>query len=259
MRVYCLIPLLLVLSAATALADETYRFVFNRQEVAQEAQSPTVTETGISLAGVRVRTFDTCFSDPLGEAEAGQPPSCLPGKAKPFASKLNAEQLGQLDFYGIPELGTIAVPQGWRFVDGRIGVNGSMLLLFLPPAGDGYVLFFHDSACAGCALGDAVLFFPREVKRVQEAGLDNYKKPKTNLPVQQVNLNPRQVAYRVESGKKRLDGVAYFDPDMNENALPYFWRAEVCLPPDLRTLATPILNRFISIYTYQNRKETGSP
>ena len=252
MRVYCLILLLLALSAVTALA-ETYQFTFNRQDVAQEAQSPKVTDASLTVSGLAVRAFDTCFSNPVGDEEDSQTPSCLPGKAKAFASKLTAAQLGQLDFYGIPELGTVAVPQGWRFVDGRIGVNGSMILLFLPQSGDGYVLFFHDSACVGCALGDAVLFFPGEVKRVQDDGFD-YKKPKTNLPVRQVNLNPRQVAYRVESGKKRLDGVAYFDPDMDEKALPYFWRAEVCLPPNLRPLATPILNRFINIYKYQNRK-----
>lgn len=49
------------------------------------------------------------------------------------------------------------------------------------------------------------------------------------------------MAYQVNNGKDKLDGVAYYNL---ENDGP-FWKAEVFLPESQQKLATPLLNQFI--------------
>lgn len=224
-------------------------------EPGEAASAPQVTPARMNLAGKQVRAFHTRFADVMSE----QDNAFISGRATPFASKIKPEHLSQLDFYGLPGAvfldgsdSVLAVPKGWRLVDGRIGADGSAVVVFKPPTGPGYLSFSQTSACVGCALGAAATsFFPEAAqgcKELYEADAhDTHCAPKKNLPVHQVRLKPHVVGYRLDGRDgNRMDGVAYFDPQMP--SVPYFWRAEVCLPAGRQHLANPVLNRFLAIY-----------
>ena len=214
------------------------------------AQAPQVTPARMSLAGKQVRAFHTRFADVLSEQED----AFVSGRATPFTSKIKPEHLSQLDFYGLPEavfLGAsdsvVAVPKGWRLVDGRIGANGSAVVVFQAPSGPGYLSFSQTSACLGCAYSAAAPFFPEALRQCREDyGNDEICAAGESLPVQQVKLKPHVVGYRLEGRNgNRMDGVAFFNARIDA---PKFWRADICLPAGQQHLANPVLNRFLGIY-----------
>ncbi|HDR1219367.1 TPA: DUF4850 domain-containing protein [Pasteurella multocida] len=157
----------------------------------------------------------------------------------PFSTKLNAEILEQFDLYAVPFEQMILVPKNWQLLNGSVGVNGSISYVFTPKIGKGYLSYYHAGACVGCAMISASAFFPEAQKDAKEHDFAAYTA--TVPPLSQVRLKPHLMAYQVNKGKDKLDGVAYYNL---ENDGP-FWKAEVFLPESQQKLATPLLNQFI--------------
>ncbi len=228
-----------VLSACLTAGDvqaTEYQFKFKAEPNNNIEEVPkAVPNQNLTINGQPVATFDTSFSDPLGNEN-----DRVNFKVQAVQTKAGAQALNRLELYAMPN-GSVFVPKGWQLIKGGIGANGSVSYTFVPSSGEGYLTFYDASACVGCAQSAASVFFKEAHKEAKENDFTAYDS--TNLPMKSVRLNPNLVAYSVEQKGQRLDGVAYYNADAD---FP-FWQAEVSLPAKQRDLANPLLNQFISL------------
>jgi hypothetical protein len=135
--------------------------------------------------------------------------------------------------------GWILVPRNWKVTRGGQGVDGSGVVSFAPPKGQGHLTYVTTGACAGCAQSSASVFFPEALRGARESDFLFYNG--TNVPLKTVRIRPKMMAYRAVVHKQPIDGLAYYN---EKSDLPFF-QVEVSLPAGERDLATPILNWFL--------------
>lgn len=135
--------------------------------------------------------------------------------------------------------GWMLVPQSWKVTRGAQGVDGSAVVSFAPPTGQGHLTYSTAGACVGCAQSNASIFFPEARRSAKENDFLFYNG--TNVPIKTVRIRPKIMAYHVVVHGQPIDGLAFYD---EENDFE-FSQVEVSLPTADRDLATPILNWFL--------------
>lgn len=227
------LPLMFGLSTAYA---HHYEFHFSYTPPAEELpeQKPKVSEaSSLYVNGVLMRSFNTSFENPR---EMG----VLTFRPKPLKPKIKAEYLKTFDLYGMPN-GSVFVPSGWELVYGEIGDNNSLTYTFAPQKGKNrYLTFSDDGNCLSCAMTHASLFFEDALRDARSHGLQFYKS--TNLNLQVSYIKPEYIAYSVEKGENRIDGLAFYNP---QSKLPY-WKVEISLPKSEAKMANQLLNQFMA-------------
>ncbi|MGC7589826.1 DUF4850 domain-containing protein [Bisgaard Taxon 46] len=219
-------------SYSPLILAEQYRFSFEPRELTQPVMMKAQFIKKMKLNQQEIDVYQTEFENNI---EGGW----LKSPIVPFSTKLKAEKLVHFDLYAMPYEQMLLVPKGWQLLNGAVGANGSTSYVFVPKEGRGHFSYYHAASCMGCAMMAASIFFPEAKKDAKENDFLFYDS--TNLPISQVSLNPHLIAYQVNQGKKRLDGVAYYN--INEDSP--FWQAEISLPENQQKLATPLLNQFI--------------
>jgi hypothetical protein len=135
--------------------------------------------------------------------------------------------------------GWIMVPRNWKVTRGAQGVDGSGVVNFAPPTGQGHLTYWTAGACVGCAQSSASVFFPEARRSAKQNDFPFYNG--TNVPLKTVRIRPKMMAYRAVVDRQPIDGLAFY----NEESDFQFFQVEVSLPAVERDLATPILNWFL--------------
>jgi len=135
--------------------------------------------------------------------------------------------------------GWILVPRNWKVTRGAQGADGSAVVNFAPPTRQGHLTYSTTGACVGCAQSEASVFFPEARLSAKQNDFLFYNG--TNVPMKNVRIRPKIMAYRAVVHGQPIDGLAFYD---EESDLPFF-QVEVSLPAADRDLATPILNWFL--------------
>lgn len=229
---FFLLPAICFSGYATLTFADEYQFSFEPRELTDPVMMKAKFMKEITLNQQKINVYQTEYEDNI---EGGW----LKSDIVPFSTKLKAETLAHFDLYAMPYEQMLLVPKGWQLLNGSVGANGSTSYVFAPKDRVGYFSYYHAASCVGCAMMAASAFFPDAKKHAKENDFLFYTS--TNFPVSQVSLNPHLIAYQANQGKKRLDGVAYYNI---ESDAP-FWQAEIYLPEHQQKLATPLLNQFI--------------
>lgn len=219
-------------SYSTLTLAEQYKFSFEPRELTQPVMMKAQFIKKMTLNQQEIDVYQTEYENNI---EGGW----LKSPIVPFSTKLKAETLANFDLYAMPYEQMLLVPKGWKLLNGGVGANGSTSYVFVPQAGRGHFSYYHTASCIGCAMMDAAVFFPEAKKDAEDNDFLFYDS--TNFPISKVSLSPHLIAYQVNQGKKRLDGVVYYN--IKEDSP--FWQAEISLPENQQKLATPLLNQFI--------------
>lgn len=227
------LPLMFGISTAYAHHYEFHFAYTPPSEELPEHQPKVSAVEPLYINGVQMRAFSTLFDNPR---ETGAL-SFLPKLLKP---KIKAEYLKRFDLYGMPN-GSVFVPSGWKLAYGEIGSSNSLSYTFVPEkGGNGYLSFSHDGNCLSCAMTHGSLFFEQALRDARSHDFPFYKS--TNLGLQVAYIKPDCIAYSVEKGENRIDGLAFYNP---QSKLPY-WKVEVSLPKSEAKMANQLLNQFMA-------------
>jgi hypothetical protein len=235
-----ILPILLsaiifVFPVTGAISAEVYKFSLTSPPD-KAADQPKVKAIGdVVINGtIRIPAYQLTVQD--GVDESGWS-TATPDSLK-IRGSLNPEFAGQLAAY-FHAYGWILVPRSWKVTSAAFGADGSAVVSFAPPAGQGHLTYISTGACVGCALSVASVFFPEAHRRAKEDGFLFYTG--TNVPMNVVRIRPKIMAYRAVVSGQPIDGLAFYD----EEADYQFFQVEVSLPAAERSLATPILNWFL--------------
>ena len=76
--------------------------------------------------------------------------------------------------------GWILAPRNWKVTRGAQGVDGSGVINFAPPTGQGHLTYWTAGACVGCAQSTASVFFPEARRSAKQNDFLFYNG--TNVP-----------------------------------------------------------------------------
>lgn len=169
--------------------------------------------------------------------------TCQP-KACNFSFKLTATQAQQLAVYQVAGLGWFLAPRHWKTIEANMGPSGIAALVMLSPDRKQYLTMDNSSACVGCALSNASLFFPAAAGEARKNEFLGYEA--SNVALKKIPLNKQTVIYSYQlPAHYPSDGVAKFTGVQAD--IINFRKMTVSLTPEDKPLARRMLNFFIAI------------
>lgn len=194
--------------------------------------------------GVVIPAFGVSIENPMQDGLLADFRPCTV-KTCSFKMTIPIDQINTLALYQINGVGMVLAPKAWRNIEAEMGANGSSRLLMLSPDGRQSLSIDNTSACVGCALSAASLYFP-EAKRAALAN-EFTAYSKTNVPVNKVPLNKYTVAFSYQLPKQYpTNGIAKFYG--MQQGIVNFNQMTVSIDPQNKTLATTLLNFYHLIH-----------
>ena len=235
MTIRFLSSLLLCLLWIAPASAEVYKFTLSYPPD-KAADLPKVKAIGdlVVNGAIRLPAYKLTMQD--GIAESGW--SSTTPKTLKITGHLDPKAAGKLAAYYHAN-GWILAPRAWKVTRGALGVDGSGVLSFAPPTGQGHLTYWMAGACVGCAQSTASVFFPEARRNAQKNEFLFYDG--TNVPLKTVRIRPKMMAYHAVVTGQPIDGLAFYDGESDFQ----FFHVEVSLPAGERNLATPILNWFL--------------
>lgn len=172
--------------------------------------------------------------------------SCQP-KACNFNFTLNAAQAQQLALYQVEGLGWFLAPRHWNTIEASMGPSGIAALVMFSPDAKQYLSMDDSSACVGCALSSASLFFKTAQQEAKKNEFWFYSG--SNVPVNTVHLKTapdggQTALYHYQlASHYPSDGVAKFTGMQAD--IVNFRRMTVSLNPKDKALAQAMLNFYL--------------
>lgn len=200
-------------------------------------------QAGISIPAYGI-TIENPVSDGTGEdAVLKDFSSCQP-KACNFNFTINAAQAQQLVLYQVEGLGWFLAPRHWNTIEASMGPSGIAALVMFSPDGKQYLSMDDSSACVGCALSSASLFFKTAQQEAKKNEFWFYNG--SNVPVNTVHLKTapdggQTALYHYQlASHYPSDGVAKFTGMQAD--IVNFRRMTLSVKPEDKGLAQVILN-----------------
>ena len=230
-----LFTIILVFPVTGVVSAEVYKFTLTNppDKVADQPKVKAIGDLVIN-GTVHIPAYQLTMQD--GTEESGW--STAAPETLKIQGHLDPRFAGRLTAY-FHARGWILVPRIWKVTRGAQGADGSAVVNFAPPTGQGHLTYSTAGACVGCAQSTASVFFPEARQSAKQNEFLFYNG--TNVPMKTVRIRPKIMAYRVVVHGQPIDGLAFYD---EENDFQFF-QVEVSLPAAERGLATPILNWFL--------------
>ena len=231
-----LLSTIIFLFSVTGVANaDVYKFTLTKQPD-KEADQPKVKAIGdlVINGTIHIPAHQLTVLDSIEESGW----STVAPETMKIQGHLDPKFAGRLAAY-FQANGWILAPQSWKVTRGAQGVDGSAVVVFAPPTGQGYLTYSTAGACVGCAQSTASIFFPDARRSAEQNDFLFYDG--TNVPVKTVRIRPKIMAYHAVVDGQPIDGLAFYDEENDYE----FIQVEVSLPAAERDLATPILNWFL--------------
>ena len=194
--------------------------------------------------GVVIPVFGVSIENPMQDGLLADFQPCTI-KSCSFKMTVPTEYVQQLVLYQVNGAGMFLVPKTWRTIEAEMGANGSSRVLMLSPDGQQSLSIYNTSACVGCSLSAASLYFPEAKKEALANEFTVYSK--TNVPVNKVSLNKYTVAFSYQLPKQYpTNGIAKFYGMQQD--IVNFNQMTVSIDPQNKTLATTLLNFYHLIH-----------
>jgi hypothetical protein len=227
--------IILIFPVTGAIGAEVYKFSLTNPPD-KAANQPKVKAIGDLVINETIRIPAYQLTERDGIHESGWN-TATPDTLK-IQGSFNPKFAAQLAAY-FHANGWILVPRSWKVTKGTLGADGSSVVNFAPPMGEGHLTYWSAGACMGCALSTASIFFPEARQSAKQNEFLFYNG--TNVPMNIVRIRPKIMAYRAVVSGQPIDGLAFYDGEADFQ----FFQVEVSLPAAERDLATPILNWFL--------------
>lgn len=191
--------------------------------------------------GIRIPAYGISIQNPV---EDGLLRSFTPCRATActFGLKLNSAIAQQLALYQVAGVGWFLAPRHWKTIEASMGPSGIAALTMFSPDGKQYLTLSDTSACVGCALTAASLFFKEAEQQAKKNEFGTYSR--ANVALKKVPLNPHTVLYSYQLPQQyRTDGVAKFSGMQAD--IVNFREMTVTLNPANQPLARAMLNFYV--------------
>ena len=166
-------------------------------------------------------------------------------KSCAFKMTIPSEYVQQLVLYQVSGAGMFLAPKTWNTIEADMGANGSSRVLMLSPDGKQSLSTYNTSACVGCSLSAASLYFPEARKQALANEFTAYSN--ANVPVNKVPLDKYTVAFSYQLPKHYpTDGIAKFYGMQQD--IVNFNQMTVSINPKNKKLATTLLNFYHLIH-----------
>lgn len=237
-----------VQSHAQDIDQTRYDFVHPRLHTTAQQRTKVHRVTFIGQAsfkqGVVVPVFGVSIENPMQEGLLADFKSCTV-KTCAFKMTIPAEQVRQLVLYEINGVGMVLAPKAWTSIEAEMGENGSSRLVMVSADGKEGLSTTNTSACVGCALSAASLYFHEARREALANEFTAYSK--TNVPVNTVLLNKYTVAFSYQLPKQYpTHGIAKFYGMQQD--IVNFNQISVVVDPQQKALATTLLNFYHLIH-----------
>ena len=185
----------------------------------------------ISAIGVAI---DSPFSDDEGLYRDYQ--DCKL-KACTIKFELNESLRSQFKIAFLPGIGSVLMPKEWIIKQADMGPSGVASAMIMSPKQDEVITIYNSSACIGCGMRPATLYFP---KLIQESIKNEYgyiSDPHKYINIVHPKNNVAYFSYQIPNYPNKTHGLAFYsDGDFN------FQEIQVSLKPEHQTWARYILN-----------------
>lgn len=188
--------------------------------------------------GVRIPVYGVTIENPMQEGLLDDYAPC-DVKSCRFDFSIKPEQASQLVLYRVHGVGPFLAPREWKTIEASMGPSGIASAMMANADGTQALSIFNTSACVGCSLSAASLYFPEARKAALADEFMAYNS--TNVPVTKVPLGKDAVAFSYQlPGHYPSHGIAHFY-GMQQDIVNYN-QMTVSLKPEDKVLATTILN-----------------
>lgn len=238
--------LLLIVSMSTAVlanADSsryTYTHPAPAKTAAERARIHQLIPLGQALfkQGVRISAYGVTIENPMEDGLLRDYTPC-DAKSCRFDFTIKPEQAKQLVLYWVHGVGPFLAPRAWKTIEAAMGPSGIASAMLANADGSQSLSIYNTSACVGCSLSAASMYFPEARKEALANEFMVYKG--SNVPVTQVALSRQGVAFSYQlPGHYPTHGIAHFY-GMQQDIVNYN-QMTLSLKPEDKALATTILN-----------------
>ena len=123
-----------------------------------------------------------------------------------------------------------------------MGPSGIAYAVLASRKKDEAITIYNSSACAGCAMHSASLYFPN----IKKLSLDNefgaIEDKNHLLNIIKANKNKVYFSYQIPNYPNKTHGIAYYADESDGNDVTNFQEIKVTLKPEHQTWARDILN-----------------
>lgn len=235
----------LALSTTGCAKGHVYQFGFPKQQstVAERARVHQWIPLGAAQfqEGISIPAYGITIEDPIEEGLLKDFTFCQPVTCH-FKFKLNAAQAQQLAVYQVQGLGWFLAPRHWKTIEASMGPSEIAALVMFSPDGTQYLSMDDTSACVGCALTSASLFFQEAADEARKN--DFWVYGSSNVALKKILLNQQTIIYSYQlPAHYPSHGVAKFTGMQAD--IVNFRRMTVSLVPEEKALAKAILNFYL--------------
>ncbi len=159
-----------------------------------------------------------------------------------FNYKLSATEAKNFKIILLPGIGAALMPKTWQIIHTDMGPSGIASTVLASPNKDEAITIYNSSACVGCAMHNASLYFPK----VRKLSLDNefgaIEDKNHLLNIVKANKNKVYFSYQTPNSPNKTHGIAYYADESDGNDVTNFQEIKVTLKPEHQTWARDILN-----------------
>ncbi len=153
---------------------------------------------------------------------------------------LPAQSVGYFKIVIFPNIGAILAPVSWQVIEADMGPSGVASALLMSPDRKEAIEIYNSSACVGCGMPYASLYFPEILKKSVENEFGGYVDQHKYLNI--VRANPHKVLFSFKNPAypAKSHGIALY----SDNEITNYQNITVHLLPEHQAQARTVLNFF---------------
>lgn len=159
---------------------------------------------------------------------------------------ISVQDTAQYKIVILSGIGAILSPKDWDVISSDMGPSGVASALLMNPKRDEAIELYNSSACAGCGMPYATLYFPEILKTSVENEFGAYKDRLKYLSLVRANKNKVFFSFKNPRYAGQSHGIALYSDDDITN----FQNITVHLLPQHQIQARTVLNFFPFKYSY---------
>lgn len=165
-----------------------------------------------------------------------------------FNYKLSTLEAKNFKIILLPGIGPVLVPISWQVISTDLGPSGVAYAVLASPQKDEAITIYNSSACVGCAMHSASLYFPnvRKLSLANEFGAIDDRNHL--LKIVRVNKNKVYFSYQIPDHAAHTHGIAYYVDESDGSDITNFQEIKVMLKPQHQTWARDMLNFYQSTH-----------
>lgn len=187
--------------------------------------------------GVKLPMYAVTAESPTDEGLLKQFAPCT-GKNCFFEFNLEPKFAPKLKVLAIHGIGAVLVPKDWQDIQSAVGANGTASSLIMSPDKQQSITLYNSSACVGCGMRPATLYFPELLPQsIENEFYGQYDKHRY-LSIVRPSPHVAFFSYQIPTLLGKTHGVAKYDDSDTFN----FQNIHLTLKPNEADLARTILN-----------------